>query len=148
MITNFEELKSRYGVREYALPGWDADSDFVCKLKRPSLVDMTAAVGFVPNPLMGTVADLFMPTAKKLEKMDPEKQAKAMQLMAKFALQEPTYDQLTEAGIALTDEQYNAIYAFALGGAAALDRFRQLNRREPGGNGAAVSDAPVAAGGD
>jgi hypothetical protein len=148
MITNFEELKNKYGNREYALPGWDFNSDFVCKLKRPSLVDMTAVVGFVPNPLMGTVADLFMPTTKKMEKMDQEKQARALQLMAKFALQEPTYDQLAEAGIALTDEQYNAIYAFALGGAAGLDRFRQLNRREPGNDGAAVSAAPVAAGGD
>jgi hypothetical protein len=147
-MMNFDELKVLYGIREYALPGWELDSDFVCKLKRPSLTDMSATVGFVPNPLMGTVADLFMPTSKKLEKMEQEKQAKALQLMAKFALQEPTYAQLEEAGIALTDEQYNAIYAFALGGAAGLDRFRQLNRREPGNDVAAVSDAPVAAGGD
>jgi len=148
MITDFEQIKARYGVQEYALPGWEHETDFVVRLRRPSLIGMTAAVGFVPNPLMSVVADMFTPTTKKLDKIDKAQQSKAIQAMAKYALVEPTYDQLTEAGVELTDEQYNAIYSFALGGAPALDRFRRMLGLEPRGNGAVVSDAPVQADGN
>lgn len=148
MITSLEEIRAKYGIQEYALPGWEPGADFVCKLRRPGLTDMTAAVGFVPNPLMGVVADLFTPTGEKLKKIPRDQQSKGIQAIARYALVEPTYDQLAEAGIALTDEQYQAIYAFALGGAAALERFRTLVGREPGDHGANVSDPPVEAGGD
>lgn len=148
MIQDIEALRAKYGVREYPLPGWEPGEDFIAKLRRPSLTDMTAVAGYVPNPLMGVIADMFMPTAKKVSKIPQDQQAKALQAMAKFALVEPTYDQLTEAGISLTDQQYNAIYTFTLGGATALARFRKFNGLKPGGDGADVPNAPVAPGGD
>ena len=76
MISNIDDLKGKYGIQEYALPGWDPGEDFVAKLRRPSLIDMTAAVGYVPNPLMGVVADLFIANRKQVDKIPRDQQSK------------------------------------------------------------------------
>lgn len=147
-VTDVKRLGRKLVELEYHLPGWVPGEDFVCRLRRPTLTGMTAAVGFVPNPLMPVVASLFLPTGKKIDAIPQDQQSKAMQAMARYALVEPTFDEITEAGLELTDQQYAAIYAFALGGAAALDRFRGIAGGQPGGDGADLQHAAVTAGGD
>lgn len=148
MITNIETIRSKHGIAEYRLPGWDADEEFVCKLRRPSATGLAAAVGHVPNPLLGVVAEMFMAGPKAVAKIPADQQAQALQAIARYALVEPTYDQLADAGVDLTDNQYHAIYAFALGGAIGLARFLAVVGFKPGGDGAGVPDAAVPAGGD
>ena len=46
--------------------------------------------------------------------------------IARAALVKPSFDELEEAGIELTDEQLVAIFQFTQLGVKALDRFRQL----------------------
>lgn len=126
-LTNIQEVAQKHGVQELELPGWDDATPFVCRAKRPSLFNM-ASMGFIPNPLLDVVSDLFTPSLKKIEKIPLAKQASAMIQMAKYALVEPTYEELDGLGLTLTDDQLMAIYAFAVGGAAALEPFRAILR--------------------
>lgn len=143
-MTDIMQAASRYAAREYALPGWGDEGDFVCKLRRPGLVAMAEAAGFVPNPLLPAIEELFFPAGKQI-KLPPEQQARALHEIARYALVEPTLEELNAAGLQLTDEQYLAIYAFALKGAEGLARFRGAVRGEPFGDGGDVRGAAVQA---
>lgn len=143
-MTDILEAARRYGAQEYALPGWGPEAEFVCRLRRPGLVVMAEAAGFVPNPLLNAIEELFFPAGKQV-KLSSDQQAKALHEVARYALVEPTLDELNEAGLTLTDEQYLAIYAFALKGAEGLARFRTAVRGEPFGDGGGVSPAAVKA---
>ena len=72
-------------------------------------------------------------------------EARALHEIARYALVEPTMEQLNEAGLTLTDEQYLAIYAFALKGAEGLARFCESVCGQPFGDGDGVSCAAVEA---
>ena len=148
MITNVEDIRGKHGVQEYRLPGWESGEEFVCKLRRPSATGLAAAVGHVPNPLLGVVAEMFMAGPKAVAKIPADQQAQALLAIARYALVEPTYDQVAEAGIDVSDNQYHAIYAFALGGATGLARFLAIIGFKSRGDGADVSNAAVAPDGD
>jgi hypothetical protein len=91
---------------------------------------------------LSAVEELFFPAGKQV-KLPPDQQAKALQAIARYALVSPTLDELNEAGLELTDEQYLAIYAFALKGAEGLARFRSGLRSEPRKDGGGVSCGAV-----
>jgi len=143
-MTDISEAANRYAAREYALPGWGPEGDFVCRLRRPGLVAIAEAAGFVPNPLLHAIEELFFPAGRQV-KLPPEQQARALREIARYALVEPTLDALEAAGLPLTDEQYLAIYAFALKGAEGLARFRGAVRGEPCGDVGGLRDAAVEA---
>ena len=141
-MTDFREAGRRYGVVECALPGWDEETDFVLKLRRPGLVSMVNAAGFIPNPLLAAVEEMFFPVGNAA-RLPSDQQAKALYAIARYAMVEPTMDELTDAGLELTDEQYLAIYAFALKGASGLARFRQELRGKSIGDGTDVSGEAI-----
>lgn len=143
-MTDISEAVGRYAAREHALPGWGPEGDFVCRLRRPGLVAMAEAAGFVPNPLLPAIEELFFPAGRQV-KLPPEQQARALNEIARYALVEPSLDELSAAGLGLTDEQYLAIYAFALKGAEGLARFRGAVRGEPFGDGGGVCGCAVEA---
>lgn len=115
---------SRAGsARKIALPGWD-EHPFVCRARRPSLLQMAAA-GHIPNPLLPAAQALFEEDDGALEKLPLDQQGRVLVEIARAALAEPTLEQLEQAGVQLTDEQLLALYVYAMGGAAALEPFRQ-----------------------
>jgi len=151
MTSKVQDLKAKYGygAQEQQLPGWEKDVPFVCRLRRPQLTNMAEIAGFIPNPLLGTIDEMFFPTpGKKQAQASPEQRSKIMRLMAKYALVEPTLDELDQAGVELTDEQYAAIYLYALGGLDTLSRFRPAQRGLAGNDGSAVPRPAVEPGGD
>ena len=119
---SIQEVMHKAGVQEVTISGWNGD-EVVVKLRRPSLTGMIVGE-FIPNPLLKTVEKLFRHRADELAEIDSVQQAKALHCIAAQALVEPTMEQLEKAGAFLTDEQYMEIYAFAIGGAASLARFR------------------------
>ncbi len=141
-MTDIGEAARRYAAEEVTLPGWGPEAGFSCRLRRPGLVVMAEAAGFVPNPLLSAVEELFFPAGKSV-KLPPEQQAKALHAIARYALVSPTMDELNGAGLQLTDEQYLSIYAFALKGAEGLSRFRTGVHREPRGDGGDVRGEAV-----
>ena len=105
------------------LPGWCGDTvEF--ELKRPSILAL-AASGAIANPLMKTARKLFY-SGVSPDGGDLAEEGRVLLEIARAALVKPSFDELEEAGIELTDEQLVAIFQFTQLGAKALDRFRQL----------------------
>lgn len=138
---DLEKMAKQHGVQEYTIHGWTKGEMISVKMRRPGLYNM-AAMGFVPNPLLGAMQKMFEGNGKALDTLDAKKQGECVIAMAKYALVEPTYAQLTDAGLELTDQQLMDIYMFALGGAAMLAGFRSEDRGQPVPDGGTVADAP------
>lgn len=136
---NLQEMAEKYGPKVYVLSGWAPDEEFQVKLRRPTIYNM-AAMGYIPNPIMGAVQTMFSGNSQKIDAIDARKQGEAVVAMAKFAMLEPTYQEVIDAGLMLTDDQLIEIYTFALGGAPALAAFRGLNGGRAGNAGVDVSD--------
>ena len=114
------------------LPGWDDDVPFKARLKRPSLLSM-AANGTIPNELLGAAQRLFNEGFS--EHLSIADLGKLFISIAKEALVSPTFFELDQMGITLTDAQLSAIYSFAHSGVRALLPFRTgRNADEPSGD--------------
>lgn len=146
MITDFEKIKTECGAQEVVLSGWDG-GEITVKLRRPTLFSM-AAGGHIPNPLLGAAEALFSGSAARIKTMNIADTAKVLRAIAKSALIEPEWERLEEAGIELTDVQLEEIFAFTVGGAAQLARFRDGMRRAAGQRQPADGNAPVKPDGD
>lgn len=116
MVTSLDTLKSK-AVQEVKLPGWD-NEPFVCKLKRVSVFDL-ASRGKIPNPLLGTVIDMFEKKAKVEKPEDMTNMFEVINIFCKEAMVEPTYEEV-ENIVSLTDDQRLAIYDYAQDGVRRL----------------------------
>ena len=106
------------------IPGWCGE-DWECELKRPSILAL-AAKGAIANPLMKTARRLFYAGISP-DGGDLAEEGRVLVEIARAAMVRPTFDELEDAGISLTDEQLVAIFQFTQLGVKALDRFRQLS---------------------
>ena len=124
-VTDFEKLKTMAGVREVEMPGFVAGETVVFRMKRPSLLSL-ASSGKIPNVLMGEVNKLFTEgiSEETMDKDSMKELHEILELMANEALEEPTYQELKDNGIELTDEQLMFIYNFSQRGLTALFPFR------------------------
>lgn len=118
MVTYAENINTD---AEVVLPGWCGD-DFVCVLRRPSLLAL-ASRGALTNPLMKTARRLFY-AGVSAENGNLEEEGRILLEIAAAALVKPTFAELEERGIELTDEQLIAIFQYTQAGAKALERFR------------------------
>ena len=135
---NTQDILRKAGAQEVTISGWDGD-EIVVKMRRPSLTHMIVGE-MIPNPLLKTVEKLFQHRSSELAEIDAVQQAKALHCIATQALVEPSMEQLEKAGASLTDDQYMEIYAFVIGGAASLARFRSFARSGVGQHGEMHAD--------
>ena len=134
-MTNTTSFKTSQVV---TLPGWFGET-VEMELKRPSILALAAA-GAIPNPLMKTARKLFY-SGINPDGGDLAEEGRVLVEVAKAAMVNPTFEELEEAGIELTDEQLIAIFQFTQLGAKALDRFRLLSAdTDDNIHGAEVSD--------
>lgn len=124
-VIKIEDIKKYADGQEVDIPGYELGTMWRVKLKRPSLINL-AASGSIPNPLLNAAADLFTKgikdgssTGEKFKDM-----ASVMRIEAKAALAEPTYQELKDAGIELTDSQLLYIHNYVITGVDTLSRFR------------------------
>ena len=120
-VTKISELKKYADGVEVELPGWEDGVPFIAKLRRPSMLTL-ASEGQIPNPLMSAAAKLF---GEGGAKMDFQERAGLFLMMARASLVSPTWDELEEAGLSLTDSQLVYIYNYSQTGVDALRRFRE-----------------------
>lgn len=109
-VTKLEDIKKISGV-EVPLPGWIPEEPFICRLKRVSILDL-ATKGKIPNPLLGTVIDMFEKKAKIDKPEDMVQMFDVINLFCEVSMVEPTYEEV-ENIVSLTDEQRMEIYNFA-----------------------------------
>lgn len=103
------------------LPGFDRLTTFNARLKRLSLLDL-ALGGEIPNELLGAVHKLYVNGVGGPGNLKDT--AKTLTFIAKTALVEPSYAELQEKNIKLTDAQLLAIYLYATGGVKEFITFR------------------------
>lgn len=144
--TSLEDL-ARYSKGSLIqLPSFGDGQPFVAYVRRPSLL-ILAANGSIPNSLLGMATKLFKQAGSVINEAKPEdfKEAtKVFEILAEAALVEPTYQQIKEAGLNLTDEQLALIFNYTQQGVKALEPFRakQKNSKLAGGK-PKIRQAPV-----
>lgn len=127
-VTSIEELKS-YSTDGsiVSLPPFGEGKPFVARLRRPSMLAL-ARSGKIPNPLLQSAANLFEGGAQRALRGAPgvgmEELLQLLDIMCDAAFVEPTFKQLKDAGIQLTDDQYIAVFNYAQIGVKSLENFR------------------------
>lgn len=106
------------------IPGFTSDKPLVVKLKRPSLLALVKS-GRIPNSLMSQATKLFQSGASSLgDKNTVSDMYDIMQVVIEAAMVKPTYNEIKEAGVELSDEQMMAIFSYTQQGVKALEQFR------------------------
>ena len=121
-VTSIEKLKKLSQGQEVELQGWD-EEPFVCVLKRPSLLGLVEN-GHIPNPLLHAAYILFNGSNNPKDQVNLKEMNDLYRIIAKAAMVNPTYDQVVEAGLELTDMQLLEIYRFTQLGVKSLISFR------------------------
>ena len=125
-ITNITELKQYAQGSAVELPPFAEDQPFIARVKRPSLLGMVKS-GKIPNSLISKTNELFS-NAQEAFNPDDDKMMSdmydVMELIVRETLVEPTYEQIKEAGLELTDDQMMYLFNYGQQGVKALETFR------------------------
>lgn len=127
---------------ELALSGWRPGTEISVRVKKPNFYTLLAN-NAIPNPLLPEMQKLFVRRQVAEEHAKGTQDfAKALIHIAKACLVEPSYAQLEEAGVELTDDQLLEICMYATLGPELLRTFRSGTRDRAGEHGAPVPSAP------
>lgn len=127
-VTSIDTLKSyNTNGKEVELPPFGEGQPFYAILRRPSMLKL-AQSGKIPNTLIASATKLFEGGARNaLDAADlksmPE-MFEVLEIMCDAAFVSPTYKQIKEAGIQLTDDQYMFVLGYAQAGVKTLEKFR------------------------
>lgn len=123
-VTSLEALREYGKGAIVQLPPFAEGQPFVARLRRPSMM-VLAKSGKIPNSLLNTANSLFMGEGVKSDNECAMKEVLSIvDILCDAAFIEPTYSQLKEAGVELTDEQYMAVFQYTQKGLKALEPFR------------------------
>lgn len=126
-VTSIDELKAMSQGEIVKLPAFVQGQDFYAKLRRPSMLKMVKS-GQIPNGLLRTANMLFAGGVEKELDRDDEfmkDMFEMIDVLAEAVFVEPSWEELKNAGIELTDEQYMFIFNYTQEGVKALEPFRQ-----------------------
>lgn len=126
-ITSIEELKQYAQGEVVVLPPFAPTQPFVAKLKRPSLLAM-AKNGKIPNELLVKTNELFMNDGTAVNASDDNMLKEIFSVIDTIAGEvfvQPTYKEIKEAGVQLTDEQMLFIFNYTQTGVKNLENFRE-----------------------
>lgn len=130
-VISIEELKKLAEGEIVELPSFKGDERIKVRLRRPSMLFMIKS-GKIPNDLLVEANKLFtqgtggLATNQK-DLNDPTTLVKTTELLecvCEEAFVEPTYKQICDAGIKLTDSQLLAVFEYTQNGVANLKSFR------------------------
>jgi len=126
-VTSLEMLGNFAKGEVVELPPFVEGQSFIARVRRPSLLTLVKD-GRIPNTLLKAANDLFMRGGIPADKLNDESGFKdtcdIFNLIAEASLVEPTYQDITEAGLSLTDQQLVAIFNYSQMGVKALEPFR------------------------
>ena len=126
-VTSIDQLKLMSGGEIVKLPPFVQGQDFYAKLRRPSMLKLVQS-GQIPNSLLRTANMLFSGGVNEELDRDDEFMKDMFDLidvLAGAVFVEPSWSELKQAGIELTDEQYMFIFNYTQEGVKALEPFRE-----------------------
>jgi hypothetical protein len=123
-ITSVADLQSYASGAIVELPPFAEGQPFVARLRRPSMLALMKN-GKIPNSLINKAQQLFDGDSKSLEGSSAMQEIMdVLEIMAEATFLEPTYKQIKEAGIELTDDQLMFIFNYSQQGVKAIEPFR------------------------
>jgi len=126
-ITPIEELIEASKGEIVELPPFAQGRPFVARLRRPSMLKL-AESGKIPNSLLRAANTLFAGEVDRELDADDDfmkDMLQVVEVMAESVFVEPSWSQLKEAGVELTDEQYMFIFNYTQKGVNSLEPFRE-----------------------
>ena len=143
-VTSLADLQVYAQGQVVELPGFFSEEPFIARLRRPSLLALTKS-GKIPNALLSAANELFTGKQDKSDPVDLSEIMGVLEVICESALLEPTYKDVVDAGLTLTDEQYTAIFNFSQRGIKALEPFRTKSEKHPSptGTGTEVSQTSI-----
>lgn len=126
-VTSIDQLKLMSGGEIVKLPPFIQGQDFYAKLRRPSMLKLVQS-GQIPNSLLRTANMLFSGGVNEELDRDDEFMKDLFDLidvLAGAVFVEPSWSELKQAGIELTDEQYMFIFNYTQEGVKQLEPFRE-----------------------
>lgn len=126
-ITSLSELKSYAKGQVVELPPFAEGMPFVARIRRPSMLALVKSKR-IPNELLKSANELFLGKSKS-NNAEPDEDAMARMMeifdvICEASFVEPTYQQIKDSGITLTDDQYTFIFNYSQQGVKALKSFR------------------------
>lgn len=123
-ITPISTLKDYAQGEIVEFPPFSPEQRFIARVKRPSMM-VLMRTGKIPNTLMSTASQLF--SGNEMGNVGNEnvytEVLEIIEVLAEASFLEPTWAELKEAGIELTDEQYTFLFNYTQRGVKALEPF-------------------------
>ena len=126
-VTPLDDLRNYAAGAVVELPPFADGQPFVARLGRPSMLVLIKS-GKIPNTLMSVATSLFNNTVSD-EILSNEnffvEMCDVLDILAEATFLEPTYQQMKEIGLELTDEQMLFVFNYTQKGVKALESFRK-----------------------
>lgn len=126
-ITSFADLQSYAAGTVVRFPDFAEGQPFVARVRRPSML-VLAKQGKIPNTLLTAAGELFSKGGAGMDSDNENMLADVYgicEVIAKATLMQPTYEDITNAGMELSDDQIMAIFNYTQNGVKALESFRK-----------------------
>lgn len=121
-VTSLETLKQYSAGQIVELPPFAEGQPFYARLRRPSMMSLVRH-GKIPNELLHSANGLFTTGGSNLDTTDDKMMNQLfdlLEVMAEATFLEPTYKELKDAGVDLTDEQLMFVYSYSQEGIKAV----------------------------
>ena len=124
-----QEVTSISQLNEYAkgqlveLPSFGEGQPFFARLRRPSMLAL-AKSGKIPNSLLATTNRMFDSSLDTKNENMLKDFYTVIETILEAAFVEPTYQEIKDAGVQLSDDQLIFVFNYTQQGVRALDQFR------------------------
>ncbi len=125
-ITTVSDLHAYGQGKVVRFPDFAEGQPFVARVRRPSML-VLAKQGKIPNVLLNSANELFTKGGGGMDADNPKMLADiydVCEVIAEAALMQPTYAEIKQAGIELSDNQMMALFSYTQSGIKALESFR------------------------
>lgn len=126
-VTTIDQLKVMASGEIVKMPPFIEGQDFYAKLRRPSMLKLVQS-GKIPNSLLRTANMMFSGEVEGELDRDDEFMGDMFDLidvLADSVFVEPSWSDMKNAGIELTDEQYMFIFNYTQKGVQAIEPFSE-----------------------
>lgn len=123
-VTTIEQLQAYQQGQFVQLPDFAEGMPFFARLRRPSMLALVKS-GKIPNALIMTANRLF--NGKGMNDCDENAMPNVLSIfdtLCEATFVEPSYKDMKDAGIELTDQQMMAVFNYTQEGIKALEPFR------------------------
>lgn len=126
-ITSLAELKKYSKGQVVELPPFADGQPFVARIRRPALMDLVRT-GRIPNALLSSANTLFSEGTLGFDVEDEDMLSQmfgVIDIICESSFVEPTYQEIKDSGVKLTDEQLMFIFNYSQNGLKNLESFRK-----------------------